>query len=93
MEQNPNRASISTHIGNNGKNMVRRREHFATKSVLNIKEIYFMAVTSQDASQEASDVPRDRKILKPGDYTSNLDHYPGDQKTMVSKSKSLVPPF
>ena len=44
-------------------------------------------------TQEASDVPRDQKIHKPGDYPSIVDHYSGDQKTMVSKSKSLVPPF
>ena len=37
-------------------------------------------------SQEATDA-------HPGDYNSNLDHYPGDQKTMVNKSQSLVPPF
>ena len=44
-------------------------------------------------TQEASDVPKDQKIYKLGDYDMKLDHYPGDQKTMVSKSKSLVPPF
>ena len=44
-------------------------------------------------SQKAPDVPEDKKILKPCDYDMMLDHYPGDQKTMVSKSKSMVPPF
>ena len=44
-------------------------------------------------TQKAPDVPEDKKILKPCDYDMMLDHYPGDQKTMVSKSKSMVPPF
>ena len=44
-------------------------------------------------SQEAPDVPEDPKILKPCDYDTMLDHHPGDQKIIVGKSKSLVPPF
>ena len=44
-------------------------------------------------TQEAPVVTWNRKIYMPGDYPSIVDHYQGDQKTMVSKSKSLVPPF
>ena len=47
----------------------------------------------QIMAQVAPDVPRDKKILQPGDYLSGVDHYRGDWKTMVRKSKSLVPGF
>ena len=40
--------------------------------------------------QEAPDVPRENKILKPSDYPSDVDHPKGEWNTMIRKSKSLV---
>ena len=49
----------------------------------------FGHVTNAPA-QEAPDVPRENKILKPSDYPSDVDHPKGEWNTMIRKSKSLV---
>ena len=56
------------------------------------RTVHYSTITAHVA-QVAPDVPRDKKILQPGDYHSDVDHYRGDWKTMVRKSKSLVPGF
>ena len=53
----------------------------------------FICLDCADHAQKAPVVTWNRKIYKPGDYPSIVDLYQGDQKTIVSKSKSLVPPF
>ena len=44
-------------------------------------------------TQEAASGSRDQKLLKPSDYPGDVDHYQGDWKTKIRKSKSLVPGF
>ena len=44
-------------------------------------------------TQVSASVPGEQKILKPSDYPRVVDHHEGDWKTIVRKSKSLIPGF